>query len=276
MNNLKKYYLALFLAWLVTLSPSTYYLHMQAQENNIIDQYLLSHNLNGLPISKESAVRISDEIRKDFNTKEISFVALDLANRPFLREDTGFLLNHREGVCGEGTRVIITLLHRLGFDATRITLYDGKLQDAHTLVSVIIDKQEFLVDSINSSLETNELLKKYNVSSNDFAITHYDDNIYNRNHSAKSDLRGKPEGFKQFFKDYLVYSYEANPYTKLLKKIGFDVRVFNLSRPNRWVSFMAEEPNMIMFCVTLFVSFIITYFLHKSGLIRKILQMTSA
>ena len=72
--------------------------------------------------------------------KDNSFTAtwIEAANpeRPFLRRGTEWLLRAREGWCGEGTRVMVNLLGRLGFDATRVTLYDAQLRAVHTLVSI--------------------------------------------------------------------------------------------------------------------------------------------
>src|SRR3989304_4043142 len=99
MSNRKKYFLALISAWMVTLLPSIYYAYMQVQEDKIVDHYLYSNNLIRLPISRETAVRVSDRVRKDFNVLESTFVALKMAERPFLREDSGFLLTHKEGLC---------------------------------------------------------------------------------------------------------------------------------------------------------------------------------
>ena len=236
----------------VTLVPSIYFAYMQIQENRIIDHYLFSNNLTGLPINKETAVRVSDQVRSDFNIREKSFVALKVDKRPFLREDVGFLLTYKEGVCGEGARVIVNLLSRLGFDATRITLFNKKLQSAHTLVSVVLDRHEFFVDSINSSEAVNRLLKADDISSKDFDLLHYSDNYYKRREFAKRDHSGnRTEKSRNIFSQYWIYSYEAIPYTKLLTKAGLDVRVFNFQRPNHWISVLAEKPNMIMFIITI-------------------------
>ncbi|MCK5697044.1 MAG: hypothetical protein KAI02_02720 [Gammaproteobacteria bacterium] len=267
MSNKKKYYAVLVLIWIATLIPFIFYSYIQIQENMIIDQYLSSNKLDGLPITKETAVQVSNQVRKDFNINESSFVNLNLADRPFLREDVGFLLIHKEGVCGEGTRVIINLLNRLGFDATRITLYNKKLQSAHTLVSVLIDKNEFFVDSINSLDEVNKLLVKTNISSNDFNFLHYTDNLSKRREFVESNTLDKSKEFINFFKEYWLYSYEATPYSKLLTKIGFNVKVFNFNRPNQWLSLIAEKPNLVMLFISLMTSIIIMYLLSKFRII---------
>ena len=272
----KQYRAVLTLIWVLALLPSMYYAYMQIQEDKIVDHYLSQNKLFGLRIGKETAVRVSDQVREDFNVNESSFAALNMAERPFLREDVGFLLTHKEGVCGEGTRVIVNLLSRLGFNASRITLYNRELQSSHTLVSVVIDEQEFFLDSINSPAEVNELLRNNNISSNDFNLMHYSDNISTRREFVRTGQSGiGPEGLIKFFDRYWLYSYEATPYSKLLTKIGFDVRVFNFKRPNQWISILSEKPNKIMFLVTLivWVSALTMYLLHKIRIIRKILPM---
>lgn len=213
MGNGKKYFLALLVTWAVTLIPSMYYAYTQVQENRIVDDYLSSNDFIGLPVSKETAIRVSDQVRSDFNTKESSFVALKMAERPFLREDVGFLLVHKEGVCGEGTRVIVNLLDRLGFDVTRVTLFNRRLQSTHTLVSVVIDDQEFFVDSINSSTEVTDVLRHDNIASNDFDLMHYSDDILERRAFAKADHESFiSQAQIKFFNRYALYSYEATPY----------------------------------------------------------------
>jgi len=240
---------------LVTLVFPVYYLSLQIQENQLIDKYLSKNDLADLPLTKETAVRVSDQVRRDFNIQTNTFKSLDVFNKPFLREDTHFLLSHKEGECGEGTRVIVNLLSRLGFDATRLTLYNKKLKPAHTLISVAIEDKEFLLDSINSSVKTNTLLKDYDVSLNDFAFIHRIDNIAKRRSNLVNNKR--PEALAGFFDYYLLYSYEATPYSKVLAKIGLDMQVFNFKRPSRWMSVLAEKPRAIMFIVSLFTSFFI-------------------
>ena len=246
MVNTKKHFYMMILIGGIALLPSLYFAYLQMQENKIVDEYLSLNNFVGLPLTKETAVRISNQVKQDFNTNESSFVALELVNRPFLREDVGFLLTHKEGVCGEGTRVIVNLLNRLGFDATRITLYNKKLQSAHTLVSVLDGDQEYLVDSINSSGKVSRLLEQRDISSADFNLLHYSDSLASRRAFVKSDSVGEPADYVDFFERYWLYSYEAAPYTKLITKMGADVRVFNFDRPPYLLSTFAEKPYSIL------------------------------
>ena len=276
MRDPKKYYLVLSLTCAIALLPSMYYAYRQVEENRIVDRYLSSNNLVGYPVSKETAVRVSNQVRTDFNIKETSFVALNLAERPFLREDVGFLLTHKEGVCGEGARVVANLLNRLGFDATRITLFNRNLQASHTLVSVLIDEHEFLVDSINSSEAANKLLINSDISSNDFNLLHYSNDISTRRKFVNVNRSNQAKEYVEFFDHYWLYSYEATPYSKLLTKIGIDVRVFNFDRPSRWLSIMAEKPNSVRFFVSFVTAICAMYLLHKSRIIKTILRIKAA
>lgn len=276
MINQRKYIFVLILVWLITLTPSMYYAYRQVQENFIVEQYLSLNNMTGLPINKATAVHVSNQVRKDFNINEKTFVALRMADRPFLREDVGFLLTYKEGLCGEGARVIVNLLYRLGFDATRITLFNKYLQASHTLVSVLINGHEFFIDSINSSKEVNRFLINNNISTNDFNLMHYTGNIASRRHFSKTNSRNKTEDYIKFFSHYWLYSYEAIPYTKLLTKIGLDVRVFNFHRPNRWISIMAERPNTIMCLVSFGASILLIVLLHKLRIVKAIMRMNSS
>ena len=97
--------------------------------------------------------------------------------------------------------MIVNLLNRLGFDATRITLYDKKLEASHTLVSVVNEGKEFFVDSINSSEDVNRLLIKYNISSKYFDLIHYSDNFIKRREFIKMDRHENKLEFHKFFFD---------------------------------------------------------------------------
>lgn len=242
--------ISITIIWFITMIPCMYYIVSQVRENMIIDKYLEFHDLTNLSISKESAVRISDDIRSNFNIKQSTFTALNLNNRPFLREDAGHLLTIREGLCGEGTRVIVNLLQRLGYDATRVTLYNKHLQSAHTLVSVKIGEKEFFVDSINSLKAVNQSLRDNDVSAMNFNVLHYTDNL------SKRRLFKSTESNNDFF-DYWLYSYEALPYTKLITRMGLDVRIFNFQRPRLIFSSLAEKPNLIMALVSFLLSLLV-------------------
>jgi len=85
--------------------PSVYWLNKQIEENRLIDNYLSLHNLSGLPISKGTAIKVSDQVRNDFNTNEATFKFLDMKKRPFLRNSVLELLTCREGLCGEGAGI---------------------------------------------------------------------------------------------------------------------------------------------------------------------------
>ncbi len=273
MSNRKQYLLVLIATWAITLMPSMYFAYRQVQENKIVDQYLSSNNLNGKSITKETAVRVSDLVRKDFNINKNTFAALNMKKRPFLREDVGFLLTYKEGLCGEGARVIVNLLNRLGFDATRITLFNRKLLSSHTLASIVINEHEFLVDSINSSVEFNELVKNTDISTTDYNIMHYSDNYTERQKFKNKATDKKPEGYAKFFDYYWLYSYETIPYSKLLTRLGLDVRVFNLKRPHSLLSNIAEKPNIVMFIISFIVSVLTIYLLHKLKIIRNIFRI---
>jgi hypothetical protein len=253
--------------WVLALLPAGYYFHKQADEDRIVRDYLARNGLAGLPLSKESAVRISQQVRKDFEVDERRFKALNMANRPFLREDTAFLLRHKEGLCGEGARVLVNLLLQQGYDATRITLYDKTLNSAHTLVSVKLGKGEFLLDSINSTEATNRFLNSRDISAEDFHLLHYSDDLSARTAFAK---RPAKRWDYPFFDYYWLFSYEALPYTKLLTKARWDVRLFNFDRPTRIVSTFAEKPNLLCAIGALFAAVLFMTLLQATGLLRKL------
>jgi len=272
MRDRKKKLLLLWIVIILGLLFPLKYFFNQMEENKIVDSYLSKNNLVGLELTKETALKVSDQVRKDFNIKEESWVGLSMGERPFLREDVATLLTYKEGVCGEGARVIVDLLNRLGFDATRVTFYNKRLQAEHTLVSIVIENQEFFLDSINSLPHINTLLREHNISSDDFDVIHYTDDITDRRESAEVSEKKKRD-FSKELEYYWLYSYTATPYTKLLSKIGFDVRVFNFDRPNRISSILAERPSLLMFIVTLILYLGFIYFLHRFQFIRKLYKL---
>jgi hypothetical protein len=253
--------------WLLALLPPGCYFHRQADEDRIVRHYLAQNGLAGLPLSKESAVRISQQVRRDFEVDERHFKALNMANRPFLRDDTASLLSHKEGLCGEGSRVLVNLLLHEGYDATRITLYDRGLNSVHTLVSVRLGKREFLLDSINSPEAINGFLNSRDVSAEDFRLLHYSDDISARTASAKRRVERTQHPFFEYF---WLYSYEAIPYAKLLTTARWDVRAFNLDRPSRIVSALAEKPNLVCAIGALFAAVLIMTLLQATGLSRRL------
>ncbi len=240
---------------ILTLSilPGGYYFYLQVHEDKDVSAYLEENKLMSLPLTMETAIKVSDQVRKDFNIDEKTFKTLRMDERPFLRNDTSYLLRHKEGLCGEGTRVIVNLLRDMGFDATRVTVYNKHLEASHTLVSVKLDDGEFFVDSINTSDAANQLLRKEYISIDSFNVLHYNSSYAER---MEFDRRAKviPDHAKPFFDHYWLYSYEAMPYGKILAKLGFDVRIFNFTRPPQFISSLAEKPNLIAAVAMVFIS----------------------
>ena len=206
------------------------------------------------------AIKVSRLVISEFNSDEKNFKHLKLDDRPFLREDAGTLLLWKEGLCGEGARVIIRILNRMGFDATRVTLYDQFLQTAHTLVSVKCkDQDPFWVNSINSPDSITILLENAHVSSANYNYLSYSENLLDRRKKIQDfEKNSNNPSFQALYNKYLLYSFEAIPLTKLLKKAGFNIRTFNLSRPPRFISVIAEEPFKLLSILYLILSFLIS------------------
>lgn len=232
-----------------SLLPAAFFGTLQLREDAAVDRWLRDRGLAGAAADPATAVRVSQAVRAEFEVDDAHWKALDVARRPFLRHDTEWLLRAREGWCGEGTRVLVNLLLRLGFDATRVTLYDGRLQAAHTLVSIRTGGRERLVDSINTPDSLNAFLNRTAVSTADFGLLHYTDDLVARHAFARAaagpDTAAVDPERAAFFRHYPLYSYEAFPLTKLLTRAGIDWRVLHLSRPPRWVSSLAEKPRAI-------------------------------
>lgn len=249
----------------IAMLPALYYAYLQILEERQTSNYLATNHLLNLPLTKETALLVAKKVRADFNVDEKNFRALNWDRRPFLREDTGFLLEFKEGACGEGTRVIVNLLNTLGFDATRVTLFNRSLQPMHTLVSVQLQTREFFVDSINSTEQTTQLLSEHDISVTHFYVSHYSANIKVRKSFRNTGIL-LPNDSQDFFSQYWLYSYEATPYTKIASSLGLDIRVFNFDRPPKWISSLAEKPNLVRFLIWFILAVITTFVMHWSGL----------
>ena len=262
-----------WMALLVALAwgPAMGYLYQQYQENRFVDRYIARHQLAAGEPGKAQAVAISQHLRAEFTVEEQRFEVLDMAARPFLREDTEFLLTHKEGLCGEGTRVLVNLLQRLGYDATRVTLYDRYLQSSHTLVSVQQDGREYWVDTINTRPWSNHFLNTRAISRQKFSLINYGD----PGRRQKADLQrfkaaeaGYDAEQQRFYGRFWLYSYEALPLTKLLSKAGFEIRLFNHRRPPAFVSLLAEQPKLIMALVAAIAGLLAVGIAHLLGVSR--------
>ena len=269
MNKIIKITVLLLVTFSFLSIPALYYILKQEHENDIVDAYLTQHGLVNLPLTRETALKVSEQVRVDFNVKEKTFKSLDMNNRPFLRESTGYLLQHKEGLCGEGTRVMVALLNRMGFDSTRVTLYNKHLESTHTLISLKLNGQESLIDSINAAPELTQFLKENEIGSKDFNLMHYSDSLSDRRKFERKSNEKRSEYHKYFFNKYRVYSYEATPYTKVLTKLGINVRIFNFQRPVAYVSSMAEQPLMMMYHVLFLCAFILSLIMLKMYSFRK-------
>lgn len=232
---------------IVLFIPSVYLAMLQHREDVAIREYLSTKGLLGAPVTWNTALQVSEALRADFEVREDRWRQFDPAKRPFLRHDSRWLLRVKEGLCGEGARVLVNLLDELGFDATRITLYDQYFSPEHTLASVVIDGQERFVDSINSTELEHTFLTEERVSTRDFAITHYGEETLRRLEADDPRARQAKGGAGEewFFNTFRAYSYEAMPVSKLLAVVGLDSHVLMLRRPGHLISQLAEKPRAL-------------------------------
>jgi hypothetical protein len=226
--------------------PSAYLAVKQHEEDLAMRAYLSAKGLMGALVTWGTAIRVSQALRADFEVREDQWRRFDLAHRPFLRHDSMWLLEAREGQCGEGARVLVNLLNELGFDATRITLYDRYFRPEHTLASVVIDGQERFVDSINTTDVEHTFLEENIVSTRDLPIAHYGEGTLEKPRAIDpGPQRSHGAGEEWFFAHFCAYSYEAMPISKLLALVGIDSLVLILRRPGRLISQLAEKPRAL-------------------------------
>lgn len=242
------------LALLITLLflPSAWYLGQQWLENRVVENYLESRGLLGLPPGKGTAIRIAAQVRRDFNTDESTFKVLDYETSPFLRHDTRFLLTHLEGTCGHGTRVIINLLRASGFeDVTRVTLYDRYLNPSHALVAVKEGDRSYLIDSINSRPWLTGFLESNDVYVDRFPImSHVESMVMRRAWADELRTRHYDGEWARVFDKFWAYSYDDIPLGKIVGILGLRVQALVLQRPSSLMSRLAERPNELMALLT--------------------------
>lgn len=218
---------------------NSYFLHIKEEQT-------ISDFINTMPFKKvqfseerEYFFAISDFVDKNFNKDIKTWKYTNLQNRPFLRQSASELLKTREGVCGEGTRVMIKILHSLGYDATRLAFYSKKFGAAHALVSVEVDGKEIIVDSINYPKELNKIIRNKNSSMSEIDLIYYGQRFIKKEQSEKTE-------FAIFFENnYATYSYEAIPYSKLISAFGMNMHIFNYDRPFSSLSYLAESVYLI-------------------------------
>ena len=219
-----------------------YNLYLHAMENRLIGEYIAQMQIDPGAFSsdREYLHAISDYVNSDFNTNEREWKHIDLWERPFLRESVSTLLAHKEGLCGEGTRVLVRIFQSLGYDATRIAFAGKNFRTPHALISVQIGGEELIVDSINYTPELNRILKSSNVSTDMLDLVHYRTRLTDREASSRTSE------FSEYFEEKFVsYSYAALPYDKFLNALGFNVHLFNYDRPSRAVSYLAESVYLV-------------------------------
>jgi hypothetical protein len=211
------------------------------QEKVAIKTYLFENGIvksKDLKLDKQLAFQISDMVRRDFQIDETKWKYLKPRNESFLGYSCKDLLSWKEGKCGKGTRVIIKLLNYLGYDATRVTLYGKDLSSStgHTLISVIIDGKEYFIDSVNSPEELNKALKEQDISASSFGLRSYKDrHDDSRNHQDTDTTSNAVTDY------FILYGYDAIPFSKLFNVFRLDVRVFSFSRPGKCISDLSES-----------------------------------
>jgi len=250
-----------------------YFLYKHFDENTLIENFLLEKKLSsGMP-SKKNAIRISDSIRSIINVNKKNWKTNEqnLNKVSFFRMSVKDIITSKEGTCGEGARLLVRLLLKLNYDATRVNLFTKNFgADGHTVVSVLIDNKEYFIDTINSTDLVNKILVENDVSSKTFIKVYYDqrfdDSIYIK---KKNEYLNSPVWKKDFNDLYVSYSYDALPFTRAVSVIGYNMRVFNFTRPNLTISYLAESVNLLYLFVFLVGLNVIYFFIYLTFFFKK-------
>lgn len=221
------------------------------QESRALNSYI--DKIPGLSTSSlhESAIIISESLRNDFNVNSATWNTIPNHKEPLLKYSALNLLKWKEGHCGKGSRVLVLLLHKLGINATRVTLYgkDFTNRSSHTLVSILIKGKEYLIDSINSNEEWNASIKSKEVSTS---------HLFPSSKSIKTEPIVKHS--------YVNYSYETYPFVLFSKGLRLKTIYFNHTRPASLISWLMESVYVlkcIFFLVLTLMTSTLWYFIAK-------------
>ena len=89
-------------------------------------------------------------------TKGVSFNHFDLAKRPVNGYSLSFIIKHREGQCGEFTRLLYHVLRASGIRSRPVILY-GVNSNLHSVLEITnVGTTAFLIDTNNSVPGLNE------------------------------------------------------------------------------------------------------------------------
>lgn len=250
-------------------------------ETSVVNKFIENHALKFPGQSKKNAFLISENLRAEFevDTTKWKINPTDFAKLPFFRTSVKKLLSSREALCGGGARVLCRILLESGYNATRVVLFTRNFGAmGHVIVSIMVNGKEYFIDTLNSPDDLNELLKKYDINSDVIKIIPYKQR-YNKKFI---DVRySKDSLISNFQRNYIAYSYEAVPFSKLLNSIGFDVYVLNLKRPPFIFSYFAESVNLLysltfsllyIFIVSLgyFIYFGAKFYLYRKNKILRV------
>ena len=232
------------------------FLWLHLTETRIINKFNKDHALVFSDQSKKNAVVFSDTIRANFetNVKKWTEISADYGKMPFFRYSVVELLKVKETQCGGGARVLCRLLLESGYDATRVVLFTRNFGAmGHVIVSVVIQGKEYWIDTLNSPADLNELFEKYDINSYTVKIIPYKQ----RYNPKYIDVKYSTDSvINKFQHNYIAYSYEALPFSKLLNSIGVDVYVLNLKRPPYVFSYLAESV-YLLYSITFSIIFIL-------------------
>ncbi len=232
--------LLLLLISLVLIPIIAYNGFKHYQESQKIKQFINENGWSKKPPTWDLAIEISDTIRQQMNTQSATFIHVDRVPEPFLSYSCLDILDWMEGTCGKGARVLVKVLTKCGFDATRISLYGKGFGNStsHTLVSIIINGEEYFIDTVNAPEGFNDMVRNHQLNTKKLNIASY----INRRGSAENSHDSITTAFQNKF---CMYNYEAIQLSKVMKLAGLDVWGFNMKRPPATISNLVESIYLI-------------------------------
>ena len=210
----------LLLTWFL-IAVGLYFCYLQIRESKLLREY--TRQIDSVEKLQDNAfsLQLCSMIQKEINVDENTWKHINPSEQPLLGYSATDILSWKEGHCGKGTRLIVLMMLQENLDASRITLYSDDFQEinSHTLISVLINKKEYLVNSINASQRVED------VFSGGMLLFDSEDN-------KRSAL--KKLGFQN-------YSYESIPLVKFHRWIPGQKVITNHYRPGRFISWLSES-----------------------------------
>lgn len=132
---------------------------LHIRERSMFNLFMSDYNISSLDATSYDGIQIiRDTLYHVINdgNKGIGFNHFDLSKRPINGYSLSFIIKHREGQCGEFTRLLYHVLRASGIRSRPVILY-GVNSNLHSVLEITnVGTTAFLIDTNNSVPGLNE------------------------------------------------------------------------------------------------------------------------